>query len=99
MEQVDSMESVGHFLERWSGWAPILLFALLGVLEVGVGRGATGSSPLKRIWTNVGLYVVAALVTFTIPLTIAGAAAWAGDNGIGLFNVVSVPALPVLAMA
>jgi len=93
------MESVGHFLELWSGWAPILLFALLGVLELAVGHGDAGSSPLKRTGTNVGLYVVAALVTFAAPLTIAGAAAWAGHNGVGLFNVMSAPALLVLVLA
>lgn len=93
------MESFGHFVEQWSGWGPILLFALLGVLELTVGHGGAGSSPLKRIGTNVGLYVIAALVTFAVPLTIAGAAAWAGRNGVGLFNAVSAPALLVLVVA
>lgn len=93
------MESLGHFVEQWSGWVPILLFALLGVLELTVGHGGGGSSPLKRISTNVGLYVIAALVTFALPLTIAGAAAWAAREGVGLFNTVSAPSLVVLAVA
>lgn len=93
------MESFGYFVEQWSGWAPILLFALLGGLELAVGHGDAGLSPLKRIGTNVGLYVTAALVTFAMPLTIAGAAAWAGREGIGLFNAVPAPALLVLAVA
>ena len=93
------MESLGHVLEQWSGWTPILLFALLGALELAVGRGGTRVSPLKRIGTNFGLYVIAGLVTFAVPLTIASAAAWAGRNGVGLFNAVSAPALLVLAVA
>lgn len=93
------MESFGHFLEQWSGWVPILLFALLGGLELAVGHDGGKLPQLKRIGTNVGLYVVAALVTFAVPLTIASAAAWAERNGVGLFNAVSAPALLVLVVA
>jgi sterol desaturase/sphingolipid hydroxylase (fatty acid hydroxylase superfamily) len=99
MGQVDSMEATGKFLEQWSGWAPLLLFALLAVLELALGHRAAVSSPLKRIGTNVALYLVAALVTFAVPLTIVGAAAWAGQNEFGLFNVVSAPAVAILAVA
>ena len=93
------MESFGHFVEQWSGLVPILLFVLLGVLELAVGHGGTSASPLTRIGTNVGLYLLAALVTLAVPLTIAGAAAWAGREGVGLFNAVPAPALLVLAVA
>lgn len=93
------MESFGHFVEQWSGLVPILLFVLLGVLELAVGHDCASASPLTRIGTNVGLYLLAALVVFAVPLTIAGAAAWAGRNGVGLFNAVPAPALLVLAVA
>lgn len=93
------MESLGHFLGQYSGWVPILIFAVLAGLELAVGHVGGNSSPLKRIGTNVGLYVVAALVTFAVPLTIASAAAWAGRSGFGLFNAVPAPALLVLVVA
>jgi sterol desaturase/sphingolipid hydroxylase (fatty acid hydroxylase superfamily) len=99
MGQGNSMERAGHFLEHWSGWTPMILFALLAMLELATGGGATHPSPLKRIGTNVGLYAASALVTFAVPLTIAGAAAWAGHEGFGLFNMVSAPAPAVLAIA
>ena len=93
------MESSGDYLEQFSGWAPILLFVFLAGLELTVGNPAANSSPMKRIGTNVGLYIIAALVTFVMPLTIAGAAAWAERHGIGLFNIVAAPALLVLPVA
>jgi sterol desaturase/sphingolipid hydroxylase (fatty acid hydroxylase superfamily) len=97
--QAESMESYGRLAEQWSAWAPIALFALLGALELAVGRGGSAPSPLKRIGTNVGLYLGAALVTLAVPLTVASAAAWAEREGIGLFNLVPAPAVLVLAVA
>lgn len=93
------MESSGAFLEQWAGWAPILLFVLLGLVELAVGRNASGSSSSRRIGTNIALYLIAALVTFAIPLTIASAAAWAARNQVGLFNLVTVPAAVMLGVA
>ena len=93
------MDVFGRLIEQYSGWTSILLFALLGGLELAVGRGAAGPPPWKRIGTNVGLYLIAALLTFAIPLTIAGTAVWAGRNGVGLFNLMSAPALLVLVTA
>ena len=98
-EQADSMDSLGHFVAQWAGWAPILLFVLLGLLELTVGHRDAGLSPMKRVATNVSLYVIAALVAFAVPLTIASAAAWAARSGVGLFNTVAAPALLVLMIA
>lgn len=98
-EQVDSMQSLTYLLERWSGWVPAILFAALSVLELVAGHKASMASKLERIGTNIGLYISGALLAVAIPLTIAGAAAWAARNGIGLFNKVSAPALLVLTIA
>ena len=95
----NSMQSFGPFLEQWSGWVPIPLFVLLALLELTVGHGDADLSPMKRVATNVSLYVIAAVVAFAVPLTIASAAAWAGRNGVGLFNTVPAPALLVLTIA
>ena len=89
----------GPFLEQWSGWVPIPLFVLLALLELTVGHGDADLSPMKRVATNVSLYVIAAVVAFAVPLTIASAVAWAGRNGVGLFNTVPAPALLVLTIA
>lgn len=93
------MDRLGHFLEQWSGWMPILLFALLAALELAVRHDGSGPSSPRRIGTNIGLYVIAALITLAMPLSIAAAAAWAGPRGFGLFNTVAAPAALVLAVA
>ena len=92
------MERFDHLFEQANGWAPILLFAVFGGLELALGR-ANKSSPFQRVGTNIGLYVVAALITFAVPLTIVGAAAWAKQSGFGLFNAVPAPAPIVLLVA
>ena len=86
-------------LAQYSEWVPILMFAVLAVLELAARHGDNVPSPLSRIGTNVGLYLIAALATLVMPLSIAGAAAWAGHNGFGLFNNVSAPPLLVLSVA
>ncbi len=77
----------------------MILLAVLGALELAVGRAPVGGSSLSRFGTNIGLYLIAALLTLVVPLTIAGAAAWAERSGVGLFNAVSAPALVILAVA
>ena len=93
------MQRLANDLNQWNGWFPILLFVLLALLELAAQRGNNAPSPLSRIGTNVGLYLIAAVATLAMPLSIAGAAAWAGHYGIGLFNMVSAPPVVVLGVA
>ncbi len=93
------MQRFADFLTQWSGWIPVLLFAALAAIEIAVRRDDRDSSPFDRIGTNIGLYLIAALVTLALPLSIAGAAAWAGRHSLGLFNLISAPPILILAVA
>jgi len=99
MEQVESMQQLGQFLGEWSGWLPLLLFAAMAAIELAAHDDDVAPSSTGRIGTNIGLYLIAALVTLALPLSITGAAAWAGEHRIGLFNRVAVPVAVILLVA
>ena len=93
------MELAGISVEKLIAWSPIALFAALASLELAIGHGSVDSGQIRRIGTNIGLYVVSALVAAAVPMSVAGSATWAAQHGFGLFNHVSAPAIAVLITA
>jgi sterol desaturase/sphingolipid hydroxylase (fatty acid hydroxylase superfamily) len=71
--------------------AMMALEALLPRRKQTLGRG-------ERWPANLGIVVVdTVLARLLIPLPPVAAAVWAAENGIGLFNVTTLPQLPVIA--
>lgn len=70
----------------------MLAEALLPRRSRSLGRG-------NRWPANLGIVVIDTLVArLLIPLPPAAAALWAAENGVGLFNMTALPALPVIAL-
>jgi len=68
------------------------------VLEAAMPRRNRALSRRARWPANLGIVVVDTLVArLLIPLPPAAAALWATDNGVGLFNILEMPALAVTA--
>ena len=86
-------------LEYWSGGISVLLFLLLAVVELALGRDSLQSSPTSRFVTNFGLYFGGVAIGLAVPLTIAGAAAWADARDFGLFQRLAAPAWAVVGLA
>jgi sterol desaturase/sphingolipid hydroxylase (fatty acid hydroxylase superfamily) len=99
MEQADLTNWLQVPLEYWSGGISVLLFLLLAVIELALGRDSLQSSPASRFVTNFGLYFTGVAIGLAVPLTIAGAAAWADDNDFGVFQSLEAPGWIVVAVA
>jgi len=75
---------------RLSAFAGIL--AAMGLWELAAPRRVPRFSKIRRWTTNLGLSVFnSGMLRFLVPVLAVGAAAWAQDNGLGLFNVLSLP--------
>jgi len=77
-------------------FAGVLLCMIL--LEAAMPRRKRALSRRARWQANLGIVVVDTLVArLLIPLPPVAAAVWAAENGIGLFNILEMPALAVTA--
>ena len=99
MEQAELPSWLQEPLQYWNAGLSVLLFALLAVIELALGRDSLRPSPASRFVTNFGLYLGSAAISLVLPLTIAGAAAWADANGFGLFQRWPAPLWIVIPVA
>ncbi len=75
------------------------LFLFLGLLEVWVPLSRLLPDRKRRWTSNLGLTLLAVLVSRALPLSGYGTAIWASSAGVGLLNHVSMPSLIVLITA
>jgi len=85
--------------QRLVAMAPVIvvaLFVVLAILELALASRERASPPLGRFATNFALMLMTAGLGILTPLSSVIAADWAELRGIGLFNLVAVPAALVL---
>ncbi len=81
------------FQSQFSGFIPLGFFLLMLLLQSIKPRRALPEKWAARMLHNALLFVLnAALTRILVPLSLVGVAAWAQSAGVGLFNLVALPA-------
>ena len=91
-------DALSGFIVEWMWLVIVVLFAAFAALEF-ASRGFPGQRDggTRRVVVNFGLALLSAATELAVPVGTLAVAAFADEQGIGLFNVVAAPGLLVLA--